>query len=173
MLVVRSFVWRNYDKVLMETEKFSGNLRVIENGLVSGVDRAFKSSNSMFHKFGDRLNPFGKSVNFDIIFLCPPSGILLTGVIDDIKIWCNDNETGSLYFGPLRKRSLSIWLRTILRSPVTIWPHGAYRNSDSQQEQSVGFWEYFLQTCFVIKNFGSNRTGIAKGYAWPPLILRV
>ena len=45
-IVVRSFVCRNYDKVLMETGKFSDNLRVTENGLVSGVDRAFKSSNS-------------------------------------------------------------------------------------------------------------------------------
>ena len=58
-----------------------------------------------------------------------------------LKFWCHENETGYLYFGPLRKTSFSFWLRTILRSPVTIWPHGAYRNSESQQEQSVGFWE--------------------------------
>ena len=38
-IVIRSFVRRNYDKVLMETGKFSDNLRVTENGLVSGVDR--------------------------------------------------------------------------------------------------------------------------------------
>ena len=37
-----------------------------------------------------------------------------------------------LYFGPLWKRSLGFWLRTILRSPVTIWPHGEYRNLESQ-----------------------------------------
>ena len=35
----------------------------------------------------------------------------------------HENETGSLYFGPLRKRSLSVSFHTILRSPVTIWPH--------------------------------------------------
>ena len=85
-IVVRSFVCRNYDKVLMETGKFSDNLRVTENGLVSGVDRAFQSSNSMFQNIGDRLNPLGKSVDFDILFLGPTSGILLTRVHDDIKI---------------------------------------------------------------------------------------
>ena len=56
----------------METGKFSDNLRVTENGLVSGVDRAFKSSNSTFQNIGDRLNPLGKSVDFDILPLVPP-----------------------------------------------------------------------------------------------------
>ena len=51
-IVVRSFVCRNYDKVLMETGKFSDNRRVTENGLVSGVDRAFKCFFlSVFFKF--------------------------------------------------------------------------------------------------------------------------
>ena len=34
----------------METGKFSNNTRVTENGLVSGVDRVLKSSNSTFTK---------------------------------------------------------------------------------------------------------------------------
>ena len=84
-IVVRSFVRRNCDKVLMETGKFSDNLRVTESGLVAGVDGAFKSSNSTFQNIGDRLNPLGKSVDFDILFLGPSSGILLTRVQDDIK----------------------------------------------------------------------------------------
>ena len=58
-----------------------------------------------------------------------------------LKFWCHDNETGSQYFGQMRKRYLSLWLQTTLRSPVTLWPHGAYRNSESQQEQDVEFWE--------------------------------
>ena len=70
---------------IFETGKFSDNLRVTENGLVSGVDRAFKSSNSTFQNIGDRLNPLEKGVDFDILFLGPPSGILLTRVHDDIK----------------------------------------------------------------------------------------
>ena len=86
MYSFRSFVFRNYDKVLMETGKLSGNLRVTENRLVSGIDRALKLSNSTFQKIGDQLKPFRKSVNFDILFLGPTSGILLTRVHDDIKI---------------------------------------------------------------------------------------
>ena len=38
-IVVGCFVCRNYDNVLVETGKFSDNIRVTENGLVSGVDR--------------------------------------------------------------------------------------------------------------------------------------
>ena len=38
-IVVRCFVYRNYDKVLMETGKLCDNIRVTKNGLVSGVDR--------------------------------------------------------------------------------------------------------------------------------------
>ena len=140
-IVVRSFVRRNYDKVLMETGKFSDNLRVTENGLVSGVDRAFKSSNSTFKNIGDRLNPLGKSVDFDILFLGPPSGILLTRVHDDIKILMPGKRDRFPVFRALAQNIFQFWLWTILRSPVTIWPHGAYRNSESQQEQGVGFWE--------------------------------
>ena len=84
-VVVRNFVCRNYDKVLMDMRKFSDNFRVTEHGLVSGVDRAFKSSNSTFQNISDRLNPLGKSVDFDILFLFPPSGLLLTRVHDCIK----------------------------------------------------------------------------------------
>ena len=85
-IVVRRFVCSKYDKVLMETGKYSDNIRVTENGLVSGVNRPFKSSNSTFQNIGDRLNPLGKSVDFAILFLGLPSGILLTRVHDDLKI---------------------------------------------------------------------------------------
>ena len=40
-----------------------------------------------------------------------------------LNFWCHENETGPLYFGPLRKRSLSFRLRTILRSPLTKYGH--------------------------------------------------
>ena len=40
------------------------------------------------------------------------------------EFWCHEYETGSLYFGPLLKRSPSFTLRTILRSPVTISVYG-------------------------------------------------
>ena len=57
------------------------------------------------------------------------------------KFWCHEYETGSLYFWPLLKRSLSFTLRTILRSPVTIWSHGAYRNCESEKLQGRISWE--------------------------------
>ena len=62
------------------------------------------------------------------------------------KFWCHENETGSLNFGPLRKRSLSFSFCTVLRSPVTTWPHGAYRNSEPWQVQGRGFWERLLKS---------------------------
>ena len=46
-IVVGCFVCGDYDKILMETGTFSNN-RVTENGLMSGVDRVLKSSNSTF-----------------------------------------------------------------------------------------------------------------------------
>ena len=39
-IVVGCFVSWDYDKILMETGKFSDNIRITENGLVSGVDSA-------------------------------------------------------------------------------------------------------------------------------------
>ena len=52
----------------METGKFSDNLRGTENGLVSSVDRAFKSSNSTFQNIGDRLYPLGKKSSETILW---------------------------------------------------------------------------------------------------------
>ena len=45
---VLCFVDRNYDKVLMEAGKLCDNIRVSKNGLVSGVERMFKSLDSVF-----------------------------------------------------------------------------------------------------------------------------
>ena len=46
----------------METGKLTDNIKITKNGLGSGVDRLFKSSDSAFNHITDRLNPFGKSV---------------------------------------------------------------------------------------------------------------
>ena len=75
-IVVRCFVCKNHDNVLMETGKLCDNIRVTKNGLVSGVDRMFKSSDSAFKHITDRLNPLGKSVKFDIFFLRPPTKLI-------------------------------------------------------------------------------------------------
>ena len=74
-IVIGCFVGRNYNKILMETGKLTDNIRVTKNGLGSGVDRMFQSSDSAFYHFTDRLNPFGKSVELDILFLGPLPGI--------------------------------------------------------------------------------------------------
>ena len=60
-IVIEGFVGRNYNKILMETGKFMDNIRVTKNGLVSGVDRMFKSSDSAFNHIPKRLNLLRKS----------------------------------------------------------------------------------------------------------------
>ena len=84
-IVVRCFVSRNYDKVLMETEKLCDNIRVTKNGLVSGVDRMF-TSDSAFKHITDRLNPFRKSVECDILFLRLPSGVRFACIHDNVEV---------------------------------------------------------------------------------------
>ena len=85
-IVIGCFVGRNYNKILMETGKLTDNIRVTKNGLGSGVDRMFQSSDSAFYHFTDRLNPFGKSVELDILFLGPLPGICFTCIHDNIKV---------------------------------------------------------------------------------------
>ena len=85
-IVVRCFVCRNYDKVLIETGKLCDNIRVTKNGLVSGVDIMFKSSDSALKHITDRLNPLRKSVEFDIFFLRPPSGVRFAYIHDNIEV---------------------------------------------------------------------------------------
>ena len=85
-IVIRCFVSRNYNKILMETGKLTDNIRVKKNGIGSGVDRMFKSSDSAFYHITDRLNPFGKSAELDILFLCPLPGIRFTCINDNIKV---------------------------------------------------------------------------------------
>ena len=85
-IVIGCFVGRNYNKILMETGKLTDNIRVTKNGLGSGVDRMFQSSDSAFYHFTDRLNPFGKSVELDILFLGPLPGICVTCIHDNIKV---------------------------------------------------------------------------------------
>ena len=132
-IAIGCFVGRTYTKILTETRKLTDNIRVTKNGPGSGVNRMLKSSESAFYHTTDRLNPFGKSVEFDILFLALCQAYASHASMIVSKFWCHENETDSLYFGPLRKRSLSLSFCTILRSPVTTWPHGVYRNSEPGQ----------------------------------------
>ena len=122
----------------METGQLIDNVRVTKNGLGSDLDRMFQSLDSAFHHTTNPLNPFGKSVEFDILLLGPLPGINAHVSMIISKFWYHENEKGSLNFGHLRKRSLSFSF-TILRSPVTTWPHGAYTTETlSQGRYKVG-----------------------------------
>ena len=89
-IVIGCFFGRNYDKILMETEKLTDKIRVTKNGLWSGVDRIFQSSDSAFSHFTNRLHPFGKSVEFDILFLgnCLAYASHASMIIS--KVWCHE-----------------------------------------------------------------------------------
>ena len=45
-IVVRCFVYGDYAKILIDTGKFTDDIRVAETGLVSGDDRGLNASNS-------------------------------------------------------------------------------------------------------------------------------
>ena len=115
----------------MKTGKFSNNIRVTENGLVSGVDRVLKSLNTsaidLIHS--ERVSTSTSSFFAHRLAYCSHASMLMP------KFWCHEYKTGSLYFGPLLKWSLSFLLRTTLRSPVAKWQHGAYINWESEQLQ--------------------------------------
>ena len=66
-VVIGSFVGRNYNKILIVTAKLMDNISVTKNGLGSGVDRMFNSSDPAFNHIIYRLNPLGKSVEFEIL----------------------------------------------------------------------------------------------------------
>ena len=85
-IVIGWFVGRNYNKILMETGKLIDNIRVTKNWLGSGVQRIFKSSDSAFYHITNRLHPFGKSVEFDILFLGPLPCIRFTCIHVNIKV---------------------------------------------------------------------------------------
>ena len=82
-IVIWNFVCRNFNKILMETGKL---MDITKNGLGSGVDRMFKSSESVFNHMTNRLYPFGKSVEFNILFLGPLPSIHCTCIHDNIKV---------------------------------------------------------------------------------------
>ena len=176
-IVVRSIVCRNYDKVLMETGKFSDNLRVKENRLVSGVDRAFKSSNSTFQNISDRLNPFGKSVDFDILFLGPPSVILLTRVHDEIKILVPLKWDRSCSSGPCANH-LSVFGYGRYYDHLSLYGHMERIEIQNHSRNNVWDFQKDHRSLFAVDllfnwKFWSNQNGIAIRNAWRLLVLKV
>ena len=124
-IVVRCFVCRNYDKVLMETGKLCGNIRVTKMDsclvliqyLSRRILRLSTSPIDLIHS--ERVSSSTSSFFAHRLAYASHASMIMS------KFWCHKNETGSLYFGPFRKISRSLSFRTILRSPVTIWPHEA------------------------------------------------
>ena len=177
-IVVGCFVFWDYDKILTKTGKFSNSIRVTENGLVSGVDRVLKSSNSTSNNVGSRLDPLRKSVNFDVFFLCPPSGILFTCIHDNAKVlvpWIWDSFP--VFWAPAQKSSqfsITYYIEITCHDIATwsiqiLWIRAVARWGILGKTLKVEL----LQTCFVIEEFGSNRTGIAIGNAGRLLVLKV
>ena len=124
-IVVGCFVCGDCDKILMETGKFSdksGSLKmdsclVLTECLSRRILRFRTSAIDLIHS--ERVSTSTSSFFAHRLAYSSHASMIMS------KFWCHEYETGSLYFGPLLKRSLSFILRTILRSPVTIWPHGA------------------------------------------------
>ena len=125
-IVVGCFVCGDYDKILMETGKFpdkSGSLKtdsclVLTECISRRILRLRTPAIDLIHS--ERVSTSTSSFFAHHLAYTSHASMIMP------KFWCHEYETGSLYFGPLLKRSLSFTLRTILRSPVTIWPHGAY-----------------------------------------------
>ena len=147
-IVIGCFVGRNYNKILMETGKLTDNTRVtkMDSDLVltecfnRQILRLTTSPINLIHS--ERV----LSSTSSFLALCLAYASHASMIIS--KFWCHENETASLNFGPLRKRSLSFTFCTILRSPVTTWPLGAYRNSEPGQVQGRGFWGRLLKSIY-------------------------
>ena len=154
-IVVRCFVCRNYDKTLMETGKqwVCDNTRVTKNGLVSGVDRMFKSSDSAFKHITDR-----KSVEFDILVLwCWSSGAM--------------EMRQALYISVPCVKDLVVCHFVRYWDHLSLYGHMEHKENQSRNkvrdsENSKTLELDLLQTCFVVENFGSNHTCIAIRNAW-------
>ena len=101
-VVVRSSVCMNYDKVLMKTRKLYDNIRVTENGLVSDVESTECLSRRNLHLsiypidliYSERVSSSVSSFFIHRLAYTSHASMMMS------KFWCNENETGSLYFGP-------------------------------------------------------------------------
>ena len=134
-IVIGSLVGRNCNNILMETGKF---MDMLTECLSRRILRLTTSPIDLIHS--ERVSNSASSFLAHCLACTSHVPMIIS------KFWCLKNETGSLNFGPLCKRSLSFSFRTIVRSPVTTWPHGAYRNSEPEQVQGKGFWERLLKS---------------------------
>ena len=78
--------------------------------------------------------PVVKGMYSNVFLLTPSFTIRLKCLLDNIPAFSKSILDGSLYLGPFSKSDLSplSWIQ--LRSPVTTWPAGGYRNGESAQD---------------------------------------
>ena len=112
------------------------------------------------------LNPLGKGVDLDILFLGPPSGILLTRVHDDIKILLSWKWERFPVFRALAQNISQLLVTDYVEITChykSTWSVQKFRITAGTRCGVLGktMEVYLPQTCFVIENVGSNWMGIA------------
>ena len=98
-IVFRCFVCRNYDKVLVETEKLCDNITVtkmdsclvLTECLSRRILRLSTSSIALIHP--ERVSSSTSSFFAHRLAYASHASMIMS------KFWCHENETGSLYFG--------------------------------------------------------------------------
>ena len=143
-MAVRFFVCGDYLNILIEIRNFSDNVMITENLLflvfsflvltecLSRRSLRFRTSViDLIHS--ERVST---SISFFFAFRLTYSS---NASMIMSKFECHEYETVSMYFWSLLKISLSIIIHTKLRSTLTKWPHGAYRNCESEQLQG---WDH-------------------------------
>ena len=113
--VVGCFVCGDYDKIIMETGKFSDNIRVTEMDSCLVLTECFSRrilrlrtlAIDLIHS--ERVSTSTSSFLFHRLVYSSHASMIMP------KFWWYEYETCSLYFGPLLKKSLSflLLLRTI------------------------------------------------------------
>ena len=87
LVVIRYFVGRNYDKILMETGKLLGIIRVTKNVFTEWLNRRIL-----------RLQHHRSTSSLTSSFLAHCLAFSSHAFMIISKFWCHENETGSLYF---------------------------------------------------------------------------
>ena len=150
--------------MLIETGKLCDNISVTKNGLVSGVDRIFKSSVSAFKHITDPLYPLRKSSTFSFF-----AHRLEYASHASMQL----SSSGAMKMKQVLYISVPCVKDFVVCHSVRYWDllslscHIEYKETQNQSRNKVRDSEKdLLQTCFVVENVGSNRTCIAIRNAW-------
>ena len=122
-IVIGCFVCVDYDKILMETGKFSDNIRATKMDSCMVLTECFSRRILSFRTSAINLIHSERvSAATSSVFAHRPAYSSHASMIMP-KFWYHKYETSSLYFGPLLKRHLSFVLRTTVRLflPLTVY----------------------------------------------------